>query len=208
MKNSFPLLLAIFLFASCAFGQKGVDPQTEKIKTEGNKTARTNDVNRSWNWGLGKTHVRGRLANPMKMNSRRDILIETIVTILSENQIIVDDSASRLNDGIIVTQPFLFSKSPVTSKSEVNRYAIVQNPDTSWTKGRYTFTIEVQSIDGIQNNVYVNAKIEGRSSSGLTQEWNTLQSSGLAEDILLAKLVEMITGISPDPSQKVEQPKK
>lgn len=206
MKNYFAILLIIFLMFSASFAQKGFDPQTDKIKTEGNKTTRTNDVTRSWNWGSGKTRVRDRLDNPMKMNSRRDILIETIINILSENQVIVDDSASRISDGIIVTQPFVFSKSPVTSQSELNRYAIIQNSDTSWTRGRYSFTIEVQSIDGIQNNIYVTAKIEGRSSSGLTQEWNTLQSSGLAEDILLSKLVEMVTGISPDASQKVDQP--
>ncbi len=206
MKNLLPLILLVLLISTVCFAQKGFDPQTDKIKTEGNKTTRTNDVTRSWNWGSGKTKVRERLDNPIKLNSRRDILIETIVNILSENQIIVDDAASRFGDGIIVTQPFVFAKSPVTSQSELNRYATIQNSDISWTKGRYSFTIEVQSIDGIQNNVSVNAKVEGRSSNGLAQEWNTLQSSGLAEDMLLSKLVEMITGISPDESQKIEQP--
>ncbi len=204
MKNIFAILLLLTL-SSFVLGQKGIDPQTDKIKSEGNKTTRTNDVSRSWNWGSGKTKVRDRLDNPFKLNSRRDVLIETIITILSENQVIVDDAASRLSDGIIVTQPFVFAKSPVTSKTELNRYAILENSDTSWTRGRYTFTIEVQSIDGIQNNVYVTAKVEGRSSNGLSQEWNTLQSSGLAEDMFLSKLVEMVTGISPDPSQKVDQ---
>ncbi|MCW5960370.1 MAG: hypothetical protein KIS76_09415 [Pyrinomonadaceae bacterium] len=206
MKKLISLLIFMLLFSVFCFGQKGIDPQTEKIKTEGNKTARTNDVTRSWNWGSGKTRVRERLDNPLKLNSRRDILVETIVNILSENQIIVDDAASRLNDGIIVSQPYVFAKSPVTSNTELNRYAVLDNSDTAWTRGRYTFTIEVQSIDGIQNNVYVTAKIEGRANSGLTQEWNTLRSSGLAEDMFLSKLVEMITGISPDESQKVEQP--
>lgn len=206
MKNLFAIIIVLFLTSSAAHGQKGIDPQTDKIKTEGNKTTRTNDVSRSWNWGGDKTRVRGRLDNPIKMNSRRDILIETIVNILSENQVIVDDAASRINDGIIVTQPFVFAKSPVTSQSELNRFAIIHDSNTSWTRGRYTFTIEVQSIDGIQNKVYVTAKIEGRSSSGLSQEWNTLQSSGLAEDMFLSKLVEMVTGISPDASQKLDQP--
>jgi hypothetical protein len=205
MKKLFLLLSSLFILSSVIFAQKGIDTQTDKIKTEGNKTARTNDVSRSWNWGSGKTKVREPLANPYKLNSRRDILIETIVNILSGNQIIVDDSASRLNDGIIVTQPYVFAKSPVTSQPELNRYAILPNSDTSWTRGRYTYTIEVQSIDGIQNNVYVTAKIEGRASSGLGFEWNTLQSSGLAEDMFLSKLIEMITGISPDASQKVDQ---
>lgn len=205
MKNLILLLSVLLISSFTVFAQKGIDPQTDKIKTEGNKTARTNDVSRSWNWGSGKTKVRERLDNPYKLNSRRDVLIETIINILSENQVIVDESASRLKEGIIVSQPYVFAKSPVTSQTELNRYAILPNSDTSWSKGRYTFTIEVQSIDGIQNNVYVSAKIEGRSSNGLGFEWNTIQSSGLAEDMFLSKLIEMITGISPDSSQKIDQ---
>lgn len=204
MKKIIFLLSFLFIFSFAVFAQKGVDPQTDKIKTEGNKTTRTNDVSRTIDWGSGKTKVRQPLENPYKLNSRRDRLIENIITILSENQVIVDESASRLPDGIIVTQPFVFAKSAVTSPTELNRYAVLPNSDTSWNRGRYTFTIEIQSIDGIQNNVYVTAKVEGRSSNGLTQEWTTLPSSGLAEDRFLSKLVETITGISPDASQKVE----
>jgi hypothetical protein len=59
----------------------------------------------------------------------------------------------------------------------------------------------VQSIDGVQNNVSVTAKVEGRSGNGLGSEWTTLQSSGVAEDEFLAKLVETVTGISPDAPQ-------
>jgi hypothetical protein len=201
MKTSLLLLIVSMIFTIAVYAQstqKGIDPQTEKIKTEGNRTTRTNDVSRTWDWGSGKTRVREPLANPYKLNSRRDVLLETIVNVLSGNQIIIDDSASRLSEGIIVTQPFVFSKSPVTSQTEMNRYAILPNSNTSWTRGRYSFTIEVQSIDGIQNNIYVTAKVEGRSSNGLMQEWTTLQSSGLAEDTFLSKLIEMVTGISPD----------
>ncbi len=205
MKKLITILSFLFILSSLIFAQKGIDPQTDKIKSEGNKTIRTNDVNRTIDWGSGKTKVRAPLPNPYKLNSRRDILIQTITNILSENQVIVDDSASRLPDGIIVTQPFVFAKSSVTAQNQLNRYAVLPNSDTSWTRGRYTYTIEVQSIDGIQNNVYVTAKIEGRASSGLGFEWNTLQSSGLAEDMFLSKLIEMITGISPDASQKVNQ---
>ena len=117
--------------------------------------------------GKGKTKVRARLDNPYKLNSRRDILIETIIKILSENKIIVDESASRLNEGIIVTQPFTFAKRRGYNSNEFSRYAILPNRDASWTRGRYTLTIEVQSIDGIQNNVSVLANVEGRAENGL-----------------------------------------
>ncbi len=202
MKNLFYLIAVVILFSSTVFSQKGIDTQTQKIKEESNRTTgtqRPNDAGgRSLNWGKDKTKVREMLANPYKMNARRDRLVESITDILKERKIIVDESASRLNDGVIITQPFVFAKGAVTARNELNRYADLLNSDTSWTRGRYTLTIEVQSIDGIQNNVSVTAKIEGRSENGLQSEWTTLQSSGAAEDEFLAKLIEAITGTSPD----------
>ena len=117
--------------------------------------------------------------------------------VLKERKIIVDESASRLSDGIIVTQPFVFAKGAIITRNELSRYAILSG-DTPWTRGRYTLTIEVQSIDGIQNNVSVLAKVEGRAENGLISEWSTLQSTGVAEDEFLAKLVEMVTGTTPE----------
>jgi hypothetical protein len=142
------------------------------------------------------------------MNSRRDVLIENVVGILKDNKLIVDESASRMKDGFIVSQPFIFAKGAIITRNELNRYAILQSSDQSWTRGRYTLTIEIQSIDGIQNNVSVTAKVEGRSESGLRSEWTTLSSTGAAEDAFLAKLVEMVTGTIVDPVQDaVRQPK-
>ena len=167
MKNIL-FILTFLILASSAFAQKGVDPQTQKIREEGNKTNKGNDVNRSFDWGKGKTKTRDQLANPYKMNARRDVLVNTIIEVLKEKQIIIDESASRLTDGIIVTQPFVFVKGSVTTRSQLNRYADLPGFDSVWTRGRYTLTIEVQSIDGVQNNVSVLAKIEGRQENGLS----------------------------------------
>lgn len=202
MKFLLSAMFAAILLSGSVFAQKGVDTQTQKIKDEGNKvTTRSNDASRSFDWGKGKTRVRERLPNPYKMNSRRDVLIETITDTLRENKIIVDEASSRPADGIIVTQPFVFAKGPVTTQSSLSRYAVIPEGDASWTRAQYTLTIEVQSIDGIQNNVTVNAKVEGRAGNGLGSEWRTLQSSGLAEDEFLSKLVESVTGNSPEPKQ-------
>jgi len=201
MKN---LIFAIAFFillpaALIAQTQKGIDTQTQKIKEEANKTtSRGTDVSRSFDWGKGKTEVRERLPNPYKLNSRRDVLVETITQVLKERKILVDEASSRLGDGIIITQPFVFAKGPVTTQSELRRYGILEFADNAWSRGQYTLTIEVQSLDGVQNNVSVNAKIEGRAANGLTSEWLMVQSSGLAEDEFLAKLVEAVTGNSPD----------
>jgi|CXWL01.1.fsa_nt_gi hypothetical protein len=198
--------MAIGLF-SVTYAQKGVDSQTQTIKDSGNKvTTRTNDVTRSFDWGKGKTRVRGQLPNPYKLNSRRDVLIATIVDTLREQKIVVDEMSSRPKDGIIITQPFVFAKGSVITQSELSRYAILESSESSWTRAQYTLTIEVQSIDGIQNNVTVNAKVEGRAGNGLSSEWVTVRSSGVAEDDFLAKLVEAVTGNSPNPTQDTDKP--
>ena len=196
MKYFFQFLFVIFL-ASTVSAQKGVDPQTQKIRREAEKTNKGNDVSRSFDWGKDKTKTREMLANPYRMNSRRDVLVNMIIEVLKERKIIVDESASRLGDGIVVTQPFVFAKGAVITRNELARYAVLSG-DTPWTRGRYTLTIEVQSIDGIQNNVSVLAKVEGRAENGLVSEWSTLQSTGVAEDEFLVKLVEMVTGATPE----------
>ncbi|MBA2379920.1 MAG: hypothetical protein H0V76_10155, partial [Blastocatellia bacterium] len=146
----------------------------------------------------GKTTTRAPLANPYRMASRRDMLLDNIRLALEEKKLIIDEASSRPLDGIIVTQPFVFGRGPLVAQSELKRYAILDFGDNAWSRGQYSLTIEVQSIDGINNNVSVNAKVEGRGGSGLTTEWITLRSSGLAEDEFLVKLVELVTGISPD----------
>ena len=110
----------------------------------------------------------------------------------------MDEAASRMKDGVIITQPFVFAKGPVTTQGELLRYGNIEYADTAWSRAQYTLTIEVQPVDGVQNNVSVIAKVEGRSGTGLTSEWRTVRSSGLAEDEFLAKLVEIATGRSPD----------
>ena len=209
MKKLFYLVSTVILLSVAAFAQKGIDTQTNKIKQEGNKTTAqtgSNEPNgRSISWGKDKTKVREPLANPYKMNSRRDVLIENVVDILKTNKLIVDESASRMKEGIVVTQPFIFAKGAVIARNELNRYAVLPSSDTSWTRGRYTLIVEIQSIDGIQNNVSVTAKVEGRSENGLVSEWTTLQSSGAAEDEFLVKLVEMVTGTAVDAPQDSNQ---
>jgi hypothetical protein len=198
-------LLTLFLTVvspAVLHAQKGIDTQTQKIKDDTNKTtSRESDATRSFDWGKGKTRVRERLPNPYKMNSRRNVLLETIAGVLKEKKILIDEASSRLGDGIIITQPFIFAKGPVITQNELKRYGILQFADNAWSRGQYTLTIEVQSIDGVQNNVSVNAKVEGRAGSGLTSEWTTIQSSGLAEEEFLTKLVETVTGKSPDDPQ-------
>lgn len=195
-------LVAVLLIAAGASAQKGVDVQTQKIKDDGNRAVtRTSDATRAFDWGKGKTKVRDRLPNPFRMAARRDVLMAGIIDVLREKSIVVDDASSRMKDGILITQPFVFAKGSVITLNELTRYAILDRSDSAWTRARYTLTIEVQSIDGVQNNVSVIAKIEGRAGNGLMSEWLTVRSSGMAEDEFISKLVERVTGNSPEPVQ-------
>ena len=195
MKRSLFIILAFAVLSASAAAQKGIDPQTEKIKNDANKTtARPTDVTRTFDWGKGKTPVRDLLPNPYKLASRRDVLLENIRSVLKEKKLLVDEQSSRPADGIIITQPFIFGRGPTIATSELRRYGVLEYADTAWSRAQYTLTIEVQSIDGIQNNVSVIAKVEGRSGTGLTSEWVTVRSSGQAEEEFLVKLVEAVTG--------------
>jgi hypothetical protein len=193
MNKAFSILLALSFLSIQIFAQKGVDTQTQKITEKTGNNDNTN-VSRSWNWGKDKTKIREKLANPYKLNSRRDMLIQSIIEVLEEKKLIVDDASSKPAEGIIVTQPYIFAKGTVISKNELNRYAILPDNLSVWRSGRYSLRIEVVSIDGIQNNVNVLATIEGKSENGLLSEWTKVPSSGAAEDEFLVKLVETVTG--------------
>ena len=206
MRTVIVYLVTTMLAGSMAAAQKGIDTQTQKIKEDVNKTTtRPTEASKSFDWGKDKTRVRAALANPYPLNSRRDVLLETIKNVIKDQKLLVDEATSRFSDGIIITQPFIFAKGPVTALGELNRYAVLAFEDRAWSKGRYTLTIEIQSVDGVRNRVLVNAKIEGRAGNGLTTDWVTVPSSGLAEDEFLAKLVEAVTGVSPD-EPKPEEP--
>lgn len=192
------IFIASLFFGICVaniFAQKGIDSQTREIKNEARKSTLVNGVSRTWNWGKGKTKIRELLPNPYKLKSRRDILVNTIVDVLKNNKMIVDEASSKFKSGLIITRPYVFSKGVILTKNELNRYAVLPAEGTVWTRGRYTLTIDIQSIDGIRNNVSVTAKVEGRFRDGLFSEWSMLKSSGIAEDEFLVKLVEEVGGL-------------
>jgi hypothetical protein len=204
----FRVTLGILILATCcvpcfAQGGKGVDKQNERVRdgnrTPGNNGAKTDTgAGRGIDFGKGKSAEAVMLANPFRLTARRDVLITAIQDLMRDRKLVVDESASRISDGIIVSQPFTFIKGAVISQAELSRYAEVPvSSARGWTRGRYTLTVEVQPIDGITANVAVNAKIEGRTDGATGAEWLTLRSSGLAEDQFLDGLITAVTGSSP-----------
>ncbi len=189
---------------------KGIDTQNQQIRDVANGRGPTDNGNRrdvgtgrGFDFGAGKTPERVTLSNPYRLSSKQDILMATIADLMRERNLVVDEAASRPADGIIVSQPFTFAKGAVITRSELLRYSnIPTNTDSAWTRGRYTLTVDVQSIDGTSNNVSVTAKVEGRTEGTLGGEWLTLDSSGEAENSFLLALVERVTGASPEQTPK------
>jgi hypothetical protein len=206
MKTSALLLMFLFVLlgATAAFGQgKGVDSQNQRISdTSNNKAPGKNgtkqDVGTTGsgiNFGKEKTIVKPLLDNPYRMTGRRDVIIKAVAQVMTERKLVVDDAASKPDEGIIVSQPYTFIKGTVVALSELNRYAnLVSSETRGWTRGRYTMTVEVQAIDGTSANISVNAKVEGRSDGTSGAEWITLPSTGTAEQEFLTALIEAVNG--------------
>jgi hypothetical protein len=183
---------------------KGVDKQSERVTdTSSNRAAGVNGsktntgTGRGFDFGKGKGQPVAMLANPYRLTGRRDVIIKAIQDLMRDQKLIVDDGASRLTDGVIISQPYRFIKGAVVTQSELGRVADVPTSSTrGWTQGRYTLTVEVQPIDGVNSNISVNAKIEGRSDGATGAEWVSLPSLGVVEDEFLAALVESVTGVA------------
>src|SRR6266404_5548669 len=195
--------------ATSVVGQgKGDDTQNQRITDNSSNRAPANngtkqDVGTSGsgiNFGKEKSAATTLLPNPYRLTARRDVLIKAITDVMRDRKLIVDDATSKPDEGIIVSQPYTFIKGAVVSQSELYRYASISNSQSrSWTRGRYTITVEVQPIDGTSANVSVNAKIEGRTDGATGAEWITLQSTGYAEQEFLSALIESVTGSAPGP---------
>jgi hypothetical protein len=208
MKFRASLLTFLFLLVigpSALAQDKGIDTQSQKVRDTGNnRSAGVNggktDVGTNGsgiNFGKGKTPEAVLLPNPYRLTARRDSLLKAITDLMRDRKLIVDDAASRPDEGIVVTQPYTFIKGAVITESELSRYASVETSDArGWTRARYTISAEVQPIDGTSANVSINAKIEGRTDGATGAEWITLPSNGTAEQEFLAALIESL-GLSP-----------
>jgi len=205
----FALAFALVAATSAVAQEKGVDSQSQRIRDTGSNRGAANngaktDVGTNGsgiNFGKDKTKAVVVLPNPYRLTARRDVIMRTVADVMRDRKLIVDDAASKLSEGIIVSQPYTFIKGTVVAQSELNRFADIENsPSRGWTRGRYTITVEVQPIDGTSSNVSVTAKIEGRSDGGSGAEWITLQSKGTAEQDFLNALIEAIGGGSPSSS--------
>jgi hypothetical protein len=203
MKRIAGIFLLFIVGAASVWPQgKGVDKTSERVRDVGTNTANGPKTNTGAgpgiDFGAGRTPKVPPLANPYRLIARRDVILKAVADVMRDRKLIVDEAASKAEDGIVVSQPYTFIKGAVVTESELNRYAdLTSSPGRGWTRGRYTLTVEVQPIDGTSANVSVTAKIEARTDGATGAEWLTLRSLGTAEEELLAALITNITGAAP-----------
>jgi len=200
------VLILLVTSTSIAFAQgKGVDKSNERVRDTGSSRAPAingtkTDVGsgRGMDFGKGRTPEIPPIPNPYRLPARRDVILKAVADVMRDRSLILDETASKPDDGIIVSQPYTFIKGAVVSQAELSRYADTPSSDTrGWTRGRYTLTVEVQPIDGTSANVSVNARVEGRTDGATGAEWMTLPSLGLAEEEFLSALITAVTGSAP-----------
>jgi hypothetical protein len=215
--DMFRIILGFVLLLACSLpvlaqAAKGVDKQNERVRDSGTERTPANNGNktdtgagRGFDFGSGRTRETPPLDNPYRLSGRRDVIINAIQEVMRNRKLVLDEAASKMADGIVVSQPYTFTKGAVVSAAELSRYADVpQSNARGWTRGRYTLTVEVQPIDGSTANIAVNAKVEGRTDGATGAEWTTLKSTGLAEDQFLELLIIAVTG-SPAPGRTIPQ---
>lgn len=202
MKFASLTLIILFSAISVLAQGKGVDNSGARVRDSGangsNSVKTDTGAGRGIDFGKGKTPEVPPIPNPYRFAARRDVIINAITDLMGDRKLIVDEAASKPDEGIMVSQPYTFIKGAVVSQSELGRYAnITTDSSRGWTRGRYTITVEVQPIDGNNANVSVNAKIEGRTDGATGAEWTTLPTSSLAEQEFLSALITKITGAPP-----------
>jgi hypothetical protein len=190
---------------------KGVDNQSERIRDIGNQRAPADNgrnqsvgTGRGVDWGGGRTPTAPPIPNPYHFTARRDAVIKAVQELMRERSLILDTSVSKLDQGVLISQPYRFVKGSVVAVSELNRYAVLPADTTRvWSQGRYTMIVEVQPVDGLNTNVTVNARIEGRSDGAAGAEWISMRSTGTAEQDFLNALIEKLTG-APAPGHQTQ----
>jgi hypothetical protein len=203
-----PLIVILLLVLTCAVAhgqEKGVDQQNARIRDTGNNkqpavNGRKTDtgVGRGIDFGKGRTPTPPPVDNPYRFQVANDVLTKAVQELMREQKLILDDAASKPEKGLLVSQPYTFTKGSVVTSSELNRLAEIPETDVrTWTRGRYTLIVEIQPIDSTNTNVSVNARIEGRSDDVLGAQWLSLRSNGTAEQEFLIALVEKVTGGPP-----------
>jgi hypothetical protein len=212
MKTLLAIALLISACTVCAAQEKGVDQQNDRIRDSSNN--RQPAVNGSKvDTGVGprndirkrNTHPPPPNPNPNRIQVPNDVQTKAEQELMRDRKLILDETVSKPETGLLVSQSYTFTRGTVVTSSELFRFAEVPRTEQgNWTRGRYTLIIEIQPIDSAITNVSVNARVEGRSDNVLGAEWLSLRSNGTAEEEFLVALITKITG-TPPPGHEQDQ---
>ena len=212
MKPLFAMLVLAVACSVCAAQEKGVDQQNDRIRDSSNNRQPAinggkvdTGVGRGMDFGKGRTQTPPPIPNPYRFQTPNDVLAKAVQELMSERKLILDDTVSKPETGLLVSQSYTFTRGTVVTSSELFRFAEVPRTEQgNWTRGRYTLIVEIQPIDSATTNVSVNARVEGRSDNVLGAEWLSLRSNGTAEEEFLVALITKITG-TPPPGHEEDQ---
>jgi hypothetical protein len=205
MKPLLGITLLILACSVCAAQEKGVDQQNDRIRDSSNNRQPAinggkvdTGVGRGMDFGKGRTPTLPPLPNPYRFQAPNDVLTKAAQELMRERKLILDDTVSKPETGLLVSQPYTFTRGTFVTASELNRMADVPRTEQgSWSRARYTIIVEIQPIDSGNSNVSVNARVEGRSDNVLGAEWLSLKSNGTAEQEFILALIEKVTGAKP-----------
>ena len=211
MKKLFALAVLALACGPTAYAQeKGVDQQNERVRDASNNRQPAinggkldTGTGRGMDFGRGRTPEPVVIPNPFRLNARRDRIMEAVRELMRERSLVLDEAASKPDEGVVLSQPYTFVRGAVVAVSELSRFGEVPSVTArGWTRGRYTLTVELQPIDGTSTNVSVNARVEGRAEGVSGTEWVTLRSTGAVEQDFLSALIEKVTGAPPPGTER------
>jgi hypothetical protein len=174
MKTFFAITLLILACTVCAAQEKGVDQQNDRIRdSSNNRQPAVNGgkvdtgVGRGMDFGKGKTQPPPPIPNPYRFQAPNDVLTKAAQELMRERKLILDETVSKPETGLLVSQSYTFTRGTVVTSSELFRFAEVPRTEQgNWTRGRYTLIIEIQPIDSANSTVSVNARVEKQRDGG------------------------------------------
>jgi hypothetical protein len=146
MKKLTLILFSVLVSAPLAAHaqEKGVDQQNERIRESGsNRVPAVNGgktdtgIGRGIDFGKGKSETPPPIPNPYRFSVPNDVLTRSVEELMREEKLILDEASSKPAEGVLVSQPFTFTRGSVVTASELNRVAVVPAREVrSWTRGR------------------------------------------------------------------------
>lgn len=143
-------------------------------------------------WTFDRYKVPKPLPNPYTIQATREQLVNAITQVMEKESFPIDTQESKPADGVIISKPVVFSKG-INTKNDLAYFSDVPASEVrNWTKGRVTYTINIQPVDPTHSTLAIYSKIEGYAQSVTANNWVECSSKGLMEDKLMRDVLEKL----------------